>query len=61
MEKLVHKARGTSNADNRFLIQTLYKTSAVKKLREEIVPRLDDIQGGFTRVTYLGRRRNDKA
>ena len=61
MEKLVHKAKRNTNADNEFLLRTLYKTSAIRKLRDEIAPRFEDLQAGFTRVTYLGRRRNDKA
>ena len=61
MEKLVHKARGTSTADNEFLLKTLFKTSAIRKLRDEIVPRFKDLPAGFTRVKYLGRRSNDKA
>ena len=61
MEKLVHKAKRDTNADRIFLKATLYKNSAIKKLRTEIAPRFNDLPGGFTRVTYLGRRSIDKA
>lgn len=33
----------------------------MKRLNLEIAPRFKDLPGGFTRVTYLGRRNNDKA
>jgi len=33
----------------------------MKRLNHEIAPRFKDLPGGFTRVTYLGRRNNDKA
>ena len=61
MEKIIHKAKRGSNADLNYLHQTLFKTSMIKKVREEIAPRFKDLPAGFTRVEYLGRRMNDKA
>ena len=33
----------------------------MKKLFEELVPRLEGRANGFTRIKYLGRRKNDAA
>ena len=61
MEKLIHKAKRGTNADNNFLYRTLYKPSMIVKLREEIAPRFKDLPAGFTRIENLGHRLNDKA
>ena len=61
MEKIMHKAKRGTNADMNFLYKTLYKTSMVAKVRDEIAPRFKDLPAGFTRIEFLGNRLNDKA
>jgi len=61
IERLVHKAKVGNNEDHRFINATLFNTGAMARLNREIAPRFKDLPGGFTRVEYLGRRRNDKA
>jgi len=43
------------------LKKTLFTSQAIKKLKEEIAPRFKNLPAGFTRISYIGRRNNDKA
>ena len=61
VEKLVHKAKRGTNADVNYIESKIYTKSAIQKLQNEIAPRFKELPGGFTRVTSLGKRRNDKA
>jgi large subunit ribosomal protein L17 len=61
IEKLVRKSKRGQNEDHRFINQKLFTTKAMKRLNTEIAPRFEDLDAGFTRVEYLGRRNNDKA
>ena len=56
IEKLVRKAKRGQNEDHRFINQKLFTTKAMKRLNTEIAPRFEDLEAGFTRVEYLGRR-----
>ena len=61
IEKLVHKAKIRDRNAAVFINSTLTTKSAYKKLTTEIAPRFKDLPAGFTRIEYLGRRKNDKA
>jgi large subunit ribosomal protein L17 len=61
IERLVHKAKVGDQGAHQFIGKTLFNTQAMKRLNLEIAPRFKELPGGFTRVTYLGRRNNDKA
>ena len=61
VEKLIHKAKADNPQGHLFLKRTLFTPQAIKKIKEEIAPRYKDHAAGFTRVEFIGRRRNDKA
>ena len=61
MDRLVHKAKRGETQDHAFINANVFETKAMKRLNKEVAPRFTDIPGGFTRVEYLGRRKNDKA
>ena len=61
VEKLVHKAKRGTNADVNYIKEKLFTANAVEKLQNEIAPRFKELPAGFTRVTSLGKRLNDKA
>ena len=61
MDRLVHKAKRGETQDHSFIHANLFENSAMKRLNKEVAPRFTDVSGGFTRVEYLGRRKNDKA
>ena len=61
VEKLVHKAKRGTNADVNYIKEKLFTNNAIEKLQSEIAPRFKDLPAGFTRVTSLGKRQNDKA
>ena len=61
IEPLITKARSNTLAARRNIIKVLYTEKAVKKLMEEIGPKYKDRQGGYTRITKLGKRVNDAA
>ena len=61
VEPLVTKAKKGTLTERRNLIKVLYTNSAVKKLMEEYGPKYKDRQGGYTRITKLGPRKNDGA
>ena len=46
-------------AARRLAVARLHQRDAVKKLFEDIVPRMDGRPGGYTRITKLGQRRSD--
>ena len=61
IEKLVQQAKIRDRNAAVYINGTLTTQSAYKKLTTEIAPRFKDRPAGFTRIEYLGRRRNDKA
>lgn len=64
IEKIIHKAKTAQQGDyqgNLFLHNHLFTDKAVKRARDELAPRYKDLAGGFTRIKYLGLRRNDRA
>ena len=57
VEKLVTRARGGSPHDTRLLLSRLNNNEdIVKKLMKEIAPKYKSRQGGYTRITKLGKR-----
>ena len=61
-EKLVTVAKQGTLAARRRVIQELApQKKAAAKLFSEIVPQFSDRQGGYTRMTKLGRRKSDSS
>jgi large subunit ribosomal protein L17 len=60
-EKLITKARKGDMHARRIVLKTIHDKAAVAKLFEEVAPRYEDRQGGYTRITKLGPRRGDGA
>lgn len=48
-------------ASSRLLNSRLPKSAATRLLQEDFLKRFDTRQGGYTRVTKLGRRKSDSA
>ena len=61
MEKLIHKAKRLSQEDHLYLRQNLRTQTAIAKIKDEIAPRFKKLPAGYTKVTNMGRRENDKA
>jgi large subunit ribosomal protein L17 len=60
-EKLITKARKGDLHSRRVVLKTITDKAAVAKLFEEVAPRYEDREGGYTRITKLGPRRGDGA
>lgn len=60
-EKLITKARKGDLHARRVVLKSITDKAAVAKLFEEVAPRYEDRQGGYTRITKLGPRRGDGA
>ena len=60
-EKLITKARRGDLHARRTVMKTITDKAAVAKLFEDLAPRYEDRQGGYTRITKLGPRRGDGA
>jgi len=61
VEKLISRAKQKTLAARRLLLAFLQNKEVVSKLIEEIAPRFENRQGGFTRILRIGRRRGDQA
>lgn len=59
-DKLVTRAKTQTLASRRILARDL-GSAAVSKLMADIAPKMSSRQGGYTRVTKLGRRKSDAA
>lgn len=59
VEPLVTKAKKNRPVDKENIMSVLFTGKAVKKLIEDIAPRYKERQGGYTRITKLGFRKND--
>lgn len=59
-EKMITRARGKDMAGRRVLSQTLSPV-VLKKLMEEIAPKYEGRQGGYTRIIKMGPRKSDGA
>ncbi|KPJ54299.1 50S ribosomal protein L17 [candidate division TA06 bacterium DG_24] len=60
-ERLITRARDGSLASRRVVLRSLRDKKVVRKLFEEIAPRYEGRNGGYTRIIKLGRRRGDGA
>lgn len=60
-EKLITKARAGDLHARRTVLKTIHDKAAVARLFEDVAPRYEDRQGGYTRITKLGPRRGDGA
>jgi large subunit ribosomal protein L17 len=61
VEKLVTLAKEDSLAARRRAFRILQDETLVKRLFEEITPKMQDRNGGYLRITRLGYRRGDHA
>lgn len=61
IEKLIRKAKEKNYQGNVALMSTLFTKKAINHVKKELVPRYENLPAGFTRVKYLGLRRNDRA
>lgn len=59
-DKLVTTAKQADLASKKTLLRTFHPKT-VKKLMDEIAPRLNVKKGGYTRVIRLGQRKSDGA
>lgn len=60
-EKLITKARRGDLHARRIVLKSIGDKAAVAKLFEEVAPRYEGRQGGYTRIVKLGPRRGDGA
>lgn len=60
-EKLITKARKGDLHSRRIVLKDIHDKAAVAKLFEEVAPRYEDRQGGYTRILKLGPRGGDGA
>ncbi len=61
VEKLITKARKNDIPARRFVARFIKDKEAIKELFNEIVVKIGDRPGGYTRVVKLGTRRGDGA
>jgi len=61
IEPLITKARNADMNTIRQLMKILPRKNTVQKLIKEIAPEFVDRPGGYTRITKLGFRDNDRA
>ncbi len=60
-EKLITKAKSGTLHDRRQVLKLIDDSDVVTKLFDEIGPRYEDRNGGYTRVVRVGTRRGDNA
>ena len=61
IEPLITLAKKNDLHSRRLVIKKIPKKSIVRVLFEEIAPTFSDRPGGYTRITKLGHRDNDRA
>lgn len=59
VEKMVTKARRGDLHARRLVLRKIQNNDVVTKLFDEVAPRYEDRNGGYTRITKLGPRRGD--
>lgn len=60
-EKLITLAKTDNLHNRRQALSYIYDEAVVAKLFEEIAPKYEERQGGYTRILKLGPRRGDSA
>lgn len=60
-EKLITRAKADSVHNRRIVSARLYDEGIVAKLFNDIAPRMDERNGGYTRILKLGARKGDAA
>jgi large subunit ribosomal protein L17 len=61
VEALITKARRNDLHSRRLIMSVIHDKEVVKELFNEIVPKIGDRPGGYTRVVKLGNRMGDAA
>jgi large subunit ribosomal protein L17 len=61
MEKLVTRGKTNSLASRRIIFSRIGRSNASKKLIDTISPKYQDRNGGYTRITKMGKRNEDGA
>ena len=61
VEKMVTKARRGDLHARRLVLRSIHDTAVVTKLFDDIGPRYEERNGGYTRIVKLGPRRGDGA
>lgn len=61
VEPMITRAKSNSVAARRIVAKDIHDKEVVKELFNEIVPKIGDRPGGYTRVVKLGRRPGDAA
>jgi large subunit ribosomal protein L17 len=59
VEKMVTKARRGDLHARRLVLRKIQDKSVVTKLFDDVAPRYEDRNGGYTRIVKLGPRRGD--
>jgi large subunit ribosomal protein L17 len=60
-EPLISKAKNDTVASRRLVARQIHDKEVLKELFNEIVPKIGDRPGGYTRVVKLGQRQGDGA
>ena len=60
-EKLITKAKRGDLHSRRLVLQSVTNVAVVKHLFDEIAPKMDGREGGYTRITKIGNRKGDNA
>jgi len=61
VEKMITVGKKNDLVSRRELLAFFYVENAVKKILEDLAPRYKNRQGGYLRVTPIGRRQGDAA
>ena len=59
VEKMITKARRGDLHARRLVLRKIQNNDVVTKLFDEVAPRYEDRDGGYTRIVKLGPRRGD--
>ncbi|PIT88892.1 MAG: 50S ribosomal protein L17 [Candidatus Levybacteria bacterium CG10_big_fil_rev_8_21_14_0_10_36_7] len=61
IEKLITKAKTKKEDSSRELLSVLLEESLVRKVIDEIAPRFESRNGGYTRIIKLGTKKKDNS
>ena len=60
-EKIITKAKVNNLHNKRQVMSYVTKEEVVKRLFDEIAPKYNDVNGGYTRILKIGNRKGDAA